>query len=851
MITAKRLRTEYLIDPMGIDILTPRLFWNVSGAKKQTAYHITAKVDGETIWHSGKTSSSRMHARYAGRLLQSRERVDWELTLWDENDQQGEPVRAFFEMGLLKPEDWCAQWISADLDIHKNERYPVDHFRKGFPVLKPVRQARLYITACGLYTAQLNGVRVGEAELAPGYTDYRKRVQYQTYDVTAQLQEGENRFEIALADGWYRGCVGALSHRNVFGKRTKVLAQFEIVYADGSQGTVATDGSFAWSNDGPIRYADMKSGEIVEANRQPSYAGKVRLSEHAVIPSASNNVLVKQHERFVPTLLTSPSGRQILDFGQNLAGFVEFRVQGEKGQTIVLRAAEVLDHGEFTQAPFQCANGKEPIAQKVEFTCSGGEDFYRTQFAIFGFRYVLIEGLAAVDPQDFAAIAVYSSMEQTGSFACSNAWINQLVENTLWSMKGNFADVPTDCPTRERAGWTGDAQIFCTTANYLMDAAPFWRKWLNDLRDRQTKDGKTHSIVPTVGNEFYMQAMDGSVGWADASIFIPYRIYLMVRDRELLRQSYASMKAFAEFSIRRVSKTYPLRWLKKNPYRKYTYDTHQHFGEWLEPEGVEPGNSIVNIILPRPEEATAYFCYQMHCMREAASILGYEDDQQRYADYEAGARKAYNYLFVKDETIDTDRQAKLVRPLALGLLDGEAKENVADRLETALRENDWKIGTGFLSTPFILPVLAAAGKLDAAFKVLENEESPGWLFAPKHGATTIWETWEGFDAEGHPKASHNHYAFGAVCEWLFNAVAGIQVIGENEFLIKPQFGGSLQWTKASYQSVFGEIAVSWKLMDGAFLLNVIIPENCSAVVQLPNGDRSCVESGEYSFEIPG
>jgi alpha-L-rhamnosidase len=507
---------------------------------------------------------------------------------------------------------------------------------------------------------------------------------------------------------------------------------------------------------------------------------------------------------------------------------------------------EALDHGEFTQANFQAP--PHPIAQKVEFICSGGEDLYCTHFAIFGFRYALVEGLDPVHPQDFCAIAVYSAMEETGDFSCSNELINQLVRNTRWSMKGNIADVPTDCPTRERAGWTGDAQIFCNTATYLMDTAPFFRKWLNDIADRQGRDGKVHSIVPTVGNEWLIRAMDGSVGWADASIFIPYRLYRMYGDARILQDCYSSMRAFAEFSILRAARTFITRWFRKNPYRKYTYDCYQHFGEWLEPQGVEPGNFIVNVILPRPEEATAYFHYQMRCMWEIAETLGLEADRQRYAGYVSGAKQAYNYLFVKGGTIDTDRQAKLVRPLALGLLEGAVKTSVENRLERALAGNDWKIGTGFLSTPFILPVLTAAGKLEAAFRVLENESCPGWLYEPGNGATTIWESWEGYDPDGHPKASHNHYAFGAVCEWLFDTVAGIQVAGENEFRIAPHFGGSLTHAGASYRSVFGEVISRWERKDDVFHLEVTIPPNCSATMVLPDGETHHVESGRHVYQ---
>jgi alpha-L-rhamnosidase len=847
MIHATHLKTEYLTNPIGVDFEAPRFFWNLEDAKKQTAYQIQIKADNEYVWDSGKVISSSMRAKYEGPVLQSRQMLEWSITLWDEYGKPGEASSAYFEMGLLQPSDWSAKWITGDIEIDKKLRYPVDHFKKKFLVGMPVKRARLYITACGLYEAALNDTKVGTAELTPGLTDYRKRVQYQTFDITQMLQQGENTLEIALADGWYRGYIGALSTPNVFGIRTKLLCQFEIIYMDGTVQTIGSDNSFAWSNDGAIRYADLKNGEIIEAGKEPSYTGEARLEDYSVVPRASNNVLVQQHERFSPKLIFSPSGRTILDFGQNIAGFVEFRLKGQKDQKVTLKMGEALDQGEFTQVNFQ---GKmKNIDQKIEFTCSGGEDFYRTKFAIFGFRYVLVEGLEEVNPNDFCAIAAYSSMEESGDFTCSNELVNQLVRNTRWSMKGNFADVPTDCPTRERAPWTGDAQIFCNTANYLMDTSAFFTKWLYDMVDRQGEDGKVGCHVPTTGNVGGMQYMDGCIGWGDASIFIPYRCYKMYQDVEFLRRFYPMMKSYAEFSIRRAAHPHFITWFKRNPFRKYTYASGQHFGEWLEPKGVEPGNMIVNIILPRPEEATAYFHYQMAIMAEVANTCGYDADEKRYSEFAEGTKKAYNYLFVKDQTIDTARQAKLVRPLALGLLDGDSKKNVENRLEKALIENNWKIGTGFLSTPFILPVLTEAGKLDAAFKVLENEECPGWLYEPKHDATAIWETWEGYDQEGHPTASHNHYSFGAVCEWLFNTVGGINVVGENEFIIAPHYGGSLTFASTKYRSIFGEVTASWKLHDGYFTLDIEVPSNCFATVVMPNSDSHIIESGKVSFQI--
>ncbi len=456
---AVRLCTEYLKNPLGIDMQKPRLQWNCEEGMKQTAYQIRCEN-----WDSGKVESSSMQAVYP-HALASREKVTWQLRLWDETDTPGAWSEGGFEMGLLSAADWKANWITGNYKADKKQRYPVDCFRKVFTA--PAGPARLYITACGLYEATLNGQRVGNFVMAPGHTDYRKRISYQSYDVTDLLIPGENTIEIFLADGWYRGSTGAWGLRNQYGKETKVIAQLEV---DG-QPILLTDDTWSWSNDGPIRFADNQDGEVYNANDIPGYKGKAKVAKHTVVPTASNNVPVVERERFVPTVITTPDGKTVLDFGQNIAGYIEFTLHAKAGQRVFLRFGELLDaDGEFTQKNIQCAakNRATPL-QQVIYTCKDGENHYKTKFAVFGFQYALLETDAQWKPGDFTAIAVYSDLEQTGFFECSNELLNQFVENTVWSSKGNFLDVPTDCPTRERHGWTGDSQIFFDTASYLFD----------------------------------------------------------------------------------------------------------------------------------------------------------------------------------------------------------------------------------------------------------------------------------------------------------------------------------------------------------------------------------------------
>lgn len=847
---AINLKTEYLVNPMGIDIQNPRLMWNCEGGIKQTAFRIIAKSDRKIVWDSGKVLSSSMHADYP-LTLASRGRIEWSVTLWDENDLDGEPSEtAFFETGLLSASDFTAKWISGNYRVNKKKRYPVDCFKKQFAA-QNIAKARLYITACGLYEAKINGQRVGNFVLAPGHTDYTKRIQLQTYDVAKLLRNGENDITVELADGWYRGSCGAWGLKNQYGTQTKLYAQLEITDKTGKVTIVGTDKTWTWSDDGKIRFADNKDGEVVEAWRVPSYSGFAKETKCDVMPVSSNNVPVTEHERFtVKQVITTPGGAKVLDFGQNIAGYISFAVTAKRGQKIKLRFGEMFDeNGEFTQKNFQCANKKRtkvtPL-QQIEYFCKDGLNEYKTKFAIFGFQYVLIESDAEWKKEDFTAIAVYSDMEETLSFDSSNELLNKLVEATRWSAKNNHADVPTDCPTRERHGWTGDAQIFCNTASYLFNFAPFARKYVSDMVDGQRKNGKFRQITPKGGIDFYMNFMDGSAGWSDAGVLIPYRIYKCYGDKKILESSYAAMKKYADFKIKTLGKWYPtaIRTGIDRKYKKYISNYGQSYGEWAEPTEVHI-TGFKDFACPHPEETTAYIVYMLQTMAEIAEVLGKTDDKKRFSEYAEKAKIGYNKLLECPKfSLDTDRQAKLVRPLYMNLLNEEQSKFAENRLVAALDKYDWRLGTGFLSTPFILYVLE---KIDVeyAYKLLENEQMPGWLFMPKMNANTIWESWEGTEAQG-GIASLDHYSKGAVLEWVFSEMCGIKVSGENEFTIAPKAGGKFTFAGCEYQSVYGKVSCGWERQKGKTTYKIVIPANTTAKVILPGGEKM-LSAGEYEF----
>lgn len=849
---AIRLKTEYLLHPIGIDITAPRLFWNCTGGISQTAYQIIAKTDdGVLLWDSGKTKSPSMRAAWGGSPVPFRTKVIWNIRLWDENDASGDWSESSFETGLPKGEAWQAAWITGNYTPKKKERYPVDCFRKKFS-LSNAKKGRLYITACGLYEAQLNGKRIGDFILAPGITDYRKRVQYQTYDVTALLKVGENVLTVQLADGWYRGSCGAWGRKNQYGRQTKLLAQLEATDKTGKTTMICTDESWDWSNDGPIRFADNKDGERVDARKQASYLGKAKTTAHNIIPAASNNVPVREKERLSPKIIKTPSGKTILDFGQNIAGYITFSMAAKAGQRIKLRFGELIDEdGEFTQKNIQCSNKRTATPlQQITYICKEGRNEYKTTFAIFGFQYVLAETTLPVNAEDFTAIAVYSDMEETSCFESSNTLLNKFYQNTLWSAKNNSCDLPTDCPTRERHGWSGDAQVFCSTAAFLFDYMSFAQKYLNDLYDWQKPNGKLPQIAPEGGTDPYMKSMDGSVGWADAGVIMPYVLWQQYGDIEVVKKYLPGMRRYTAFMQGRCGKWYPTaeRTGLKGKEKQYLSNCGQAYGEWAEPDDVHH-MTWKDCAIPHPEVATAYTAFVCSCMAKMESALGNSPEAEAYRAFSAGCKKSYQALVrTKNYSLDTDRQARLVRPLAFGLLNEKQQNYARKRLIQALENYGWRLGTGFLSTPLILDVLAQID-IRAAYRLLENEKMPGWLFMPKSGATTVWEAWEGSQAPNGGIASLNHYSKGAMCRWLFTTMCGIQIDGENHFTIAPRPGGHISYAKAEYTSIYGRVASSWEQAGTEIRYTVTIPANCTALVRLPGGTEHMQTAGEKTYIV--
>lgn len=857
MLHAVNLRTEYLKNPLGIDAEHPCFGWTLEGdGKEQRAFEIRCAHSVEELeqanfcWESGTVESrSMMHHPY-GEKLQSRERVYWQVRITDETGVAGEwSDPEWFEMGLLRSEDWSAYWITGDYEPEKGVHYPSDLFRRRFDAGE-VKQARMYITACGVYQTCLNGKRVGDQVLTPGTTSYDKRIQYQVYDITELLKDGENTWDIALGDGWFRGNLGVMEDNYVYGDRTAVLAQIEWTDGQGETHRIVTDTDFAWCNDEPVWYTDIKGGERIDARKVPTYQGKAKKTVWEAKLSCSGNVPVLEHERFHPAVLHTPNGETVLDFGQNIAGYVEFSIEGEAGREVTMTMGEKLDEdGNFTldnilqRITFQEDPRDFSYFQKVVYCCSGnGRETWKPKFCFQGFRYARIENWPeGFSPEDFTAIAVYSDMDICSSFSSSSSDLDQIVENTLWSMKGNFLDVPTDCPTRERAGWTGDAQLFFNAGCYFMDFSAFFRKWLRDLYDDQAENGMIYNIVPRCGMHGGQNAhVEGSAGWTDAGILIPYRYWNHYFDRDLLESRYEGMKRLMDFLLSRRGVPGDPNLDQKLPpseYRKYMITGGFHFGEWTEPDV-----DVVQALSDTYEEATAYLIYTLRHMAVISEMLGKTEEAEQYRVMADESEEAYCYYYVKDGHIPSDRMCKYVRPLALGLLEKrpEIKKLVQEDLIRLVRERDYKVGTGFLSTPFLLNVLTDAGYAEDAYKMILKEAYPGWVYEIRQGATTVWENW-GDDA------SLNHYSKGAVCDWIFNTVCGVTISGENEFRIAPVPGTPLSYAKLEYRSPFGCVKSGWRRTAGGIRYQFEIPAGCSAEIVLPDENGRIVQAGIWTF----
>lgn len=860
MFSVTELRCEYRKNPLGIGVTSPRISWQLQSderAVRQSAYEIEVGLDEKldhTVWKSGRIASDQsIHVELDGFAAESCMRYYYRVRAWNE---KGEPSAwsetVFWEMGLLHPEQWIGSWISAPLSMLSVDAEQLPLLRKSFHVNGTIKKATIYATALGLYELELNGRRVGDSYFTPGWTSYSNTLQTQTYDVTDLLQTGENAIGALLGNGWFKGQLAWDGQRCIYGDRLALLMQLHIRYADGSEEVIGTDHSWQ-SAVSPIMMSEIYHGEYYDARLEQagwSTAGFQAEDWHVVeIIEHSKSMLTPQINepvRRIQTIkpvewFTTPKGETVIDFGQNLVGWVRFKVTGERGAEVSLLHAEVLDReGNFYIDNLRSAK------QKIQYILKGdGEECYEPRFTFQGFRYVRLIGFSVpLNLADFEAVVLHSDMKETGSFRCSSPLVNQLQHNIRWGLKGNFLDVPTDCPQRdERLGWTGDAQMFIQTACYLANVAPFFTKWLGDLAAEQRADGGVPFVVPHVlGNKDY-----ASSAWGDAAVICPWTIYENYGDKRILERQYESMQAWVSY-------------IRAQGDQEYLWNTGFHFGDWL---GLDAKSGDYIGATERDLIATAFYAYSVSLLRKTAAVLNKSEDAAAYQELHCNVIATFREEFVTPSgRLAASTQTAHVLALMFELLDGQAEQRAAHKLLRLLKENKFHLTTGFVGTPYLNHVLSKYGFHDAAYKLLLQQNYPSWLYPVTKGATTIWEHWDGIKQDGsfwsEDMNSFNHYAYGAIGDWMYRTVTGIQTVedapGYKRIRIAPQPGEGISWAEGELDSMYGKIRSFWKLEDnGRMLLEVSIPPNTTAEIILPGvSDTTEIhESGHPLQEAAG
>lgn len=766
-------------------------------------------------------------------------------------DDAGETARAAltFETGRLDT-PWSARWISDGVYSFTEKKVsPVPMtFRKTFRLGKEIRSARIYATAMGIYRLKLNGQQVGEAYFAPGFTSYQTNLQYQTYDVTAQLK-ADNTLTAVVAGGWAVGSFVFTRKNRVTANRQALLLELRVTYADGTEELVGTDTSWQVTEDSPLREADLYDGEVYDATvEESSFSWRSATPERMrVNPAirADYGARVSAHEEFTPLSCTQVEESLVYDFGQNFAGLVRLKLNGKKGQKVLVRHAEILNpDGTLNTAFLRTAKAR------IEYTCVDGAQTYAPEFTYMGFRYVSVAGIDR-ENVELSAVALYSDIPDNGGFSCSDELLNKLQSNICWGAKSNFVDIPTDCPQRdERMGWTGDIAVFSPAACFNFDMSRFLEKWLLDVRAEQLKSGGIPNTVPVQGYGFPATMPTMAVDWwGDACVLVPWAEYMARGDMSLLKACYPTMKKYIKACRFWAG-------LCSFGKKRYIWDTPSvlHFGDWVAPDVPQmsqwQGRSKWT--------ATASLCHTSAVMAQIAALLGESEDEAYYGALSEKVADAYCAVF-------TDGQGKLleefqtayVLPLRFGMFPERVKGKAAEHLARLAEKNDYCIGTGFPGTPYILFALADNGRADEAYKMLLNTKCPSWLYEVKMGATTLWERWDGLDENGEcpigddgtdKMISYNHYAAGAVGDFLYRRLAGIEPLeaGYRRFAVKPLIGGGLTSADAWVETPYGRAAVSWKAESGTLTVEITVPVGTQCELTLPDGTHQIFESGRHS-----
>ena len=838
------VRFEHHREALGIGEAAPRLSWHVavSPGWQQAAYELAV---GDEVFRVASAAS----------VL-----VPWPAAPLRPREARAVRVRVFGADGSVS--DWsdpavverglaAAGWQAALIEPELTERGPAILFRHPFTVDGEIAAARLYATAHGIYVAEVNGRRVGDDTLAPGWTSYHRRLRYQTYDVTSLLRPGANVIGFQVADGWWRGRLGFVpGARDTYGTSLGLLAQLEVTLADGTRTVIGTDGAWRCCADGPVRAADLYDGECYDATRElPGWSAPGLddsswaacrvgvLDAEPRVPPDGPPVRATEGLAVQETIIT-PSGKTVLDFGQNVVGRLRIRVRGRRGATVTIRHAEVLAGGELAVRPLRTARATDSYTLGGD---PGGEE-WEPEFTLHGFRYAEVTVRGDADVTTAVAMVYHSDLERTGWFSCSDELLTRLHDNVVRGMRGNFVDVPTDCPQRdERLGWTGDIQVFAPTAGYLYDCAGFLASWLKDLAADQTPDGTVPLFVPRVDFPGPFEEPAPTAGWSDAAVIVPWAVHQRFGDREVLRRQYPSMRAWVDGLTKSLG-----------PGTLFDRPAMQ-LGDWLDPAA--PPDAPWAAATDPHLVATAYRAHVADLLAQVAALLGEEADAAKYADLAEGVRQAFHDEYVTPRgRLVSDSQTAYALALEFGLLrDPEQRERAGQRLVDLVRAKGHHVATGFLGTPVICDALTGAGAVDDAYQLLRQTECPSWLYPVTMGATTIWERWESMLPDGSVNpggmTSFNHYALGAVADWMHRVIGGLAPAapGYRELRVEPRPGGGLHWARAAHLTPYGLAEVSWRRADGILTVDVTVPAGCTATVVLPDSSARDVGPGRHEL----
>ena len=828
------LRTEYRVNPIGIDRRHPRFSWKMESEQADTvqkSYRIMVRTGEKTVWDHRKESDISVLIPYAGTSLEPETTYHVTVEVTDNHENMAEETMTF-ETGIFQPEEFQAKMITHDFP-EEETACPV--FYKTFPLKGAVKCARFYSTAWGVYEAYLNGVRIGDERMAPGWTSYHHRLQYQIHDITELLQSEvpkQGKLEMIVGNGWYKGIFGFMLQSKIYGSRAGAFAELHILYEDGSREVICTDETWKVRT-GEILYSEIYMGETIDTDQPGIREGHVSAAEFdKSILTAQENEPVRVTERIAAKeLIVTPKGEKLVDFGQNLTGAAEIRVHGRKGQKIVIRHAEVLDKdGNFYPDTLRQAKSTDT------YICNGEEQTFLPHFTFHGFRYLCVEGLDELSLDQFTACVMHSDMEKTGVFFCSNPKVNQLQSNISWGQRGNFLDIPTDCPQRdERLGWTGDAQIFSWTAAFHRNTALFFGKWMRDVAAESSLEKGVPHVVPDILGQY------SSSAWSDAAVIVPWVVYQIYGDQGILEESWKCMHEWVDY-------------IRNQCGENGLWQSGYQYGDWLaldKEESADRTGATDKYMI-----ANAYYLYVTDLVKQTAEVLGLGEAVKEYQDlYDATLEAFRQEYYTNTGRIVSETQTGAVLSLYFRLAREKDRERILQILRTNIENHKNHLATGFVGTPYLCHALSENGAHDLAAALFMKEDYPSWLYAVNKGATTIWERWNSilpdgsFDVSG--MNSLNHYAYGSIGDWMYRKVAGVSQLkpGYKKFRVQPMFVKGIEEAGIEFESVYGKIVSKWSCKNGKIRVHIEVPANTSAEIRLPEKDGVIrAGSGIYEYE---